>query len=105
MLLPTGSWCVVETWRAMEDLVAAGLAFLALFALRGGWKIAIPLVWVFNIEGILDMINAVARGVLYVPAGHFGATYFIPAIIVPALVVTHVIIFILLLRGKDGAGR
>ncbi len=34
----------------------------------------------------------------YIPSGHFGATYFIPAIIVPALLVTHFMIFVLLLR-------
>jgi hypothetical protein len=64
---------------------------------------AIPLVWVFNIEGSLDLLNAVYQGFRRVPDGHFGATYFIPVMIVPALLVTHVMIFTLLWR-HDRAG-
>ena len=83
---------------AYGDLVAAVLALLSILALRQGWVIAVPLVWVFSVQGILDLINAVGRGVVYVPTGDFGATYFIPAVAVPALLVSHVVIIILLLR-------
>ena len=80
------------------DLLAALLALIAIMALRLRWAMAIPLVWVFNIEGSLDLLNAVYQGFRHVPDGQFGATYFIPAMIVPALLVTHVMIFILLWR-------
>ncbi len=85
---------------AYGDLLAALLAFLAILALRGGWRPAIPLVWVFNIEGLLDLLNAVTQGLRYTEDGALGATYFIPAIIVPALLVTHVMVFIILVRGE-----
>ena len=52
----------------------------------------------FNIEGFLDLLNALFQGLRYTPDGHLGATYFIPALIVPALLVTHVMVFVLLLR-------
>ena len=85
---------------AYGDFLAAVLALVALIAIRGNWKIAIPLVWVFNIEGTIDLLNAVTKGIMYNTDGHMGATYFIPAVIVPALLVTHVIIFRLLVERK-----
>ena len=76
----------------------ANLALLAILALRRGWSAATPIVWIFNIEGSLDLLNAVTQGLRYTQDGDLGATYFIPAVIVPALLVSHVMIFILLTR-------
>ena len=73
--------------------MAAGLALMALFALRYNWKAAIPLVWIFNIEGTVDLLNAVGRGIMFNTDGHLGATFFIPIVIVPVLLVTHGMIF------------
>lgn len=84
---------------AYGDLLAALLAFLGIIALRQGWRTAIPLVWVFNVEGTLDLLNAVIQGLRYTENGALGATYFIPMIVVPALLVTHVMVLIILLRG------
>jgi hypothetical protein len=83
---------------AYGDLLAALLALLAIIALRLRWTAAMPLVLIFNIEGSLDLLNALYRGFRYIPDGHLGATYFIPAVIVPALLVTHAMVFILLWR-------
>jgi hypothetical protein len=85
---------------AYGDLVAALLALLALVALRRGWRTAIPLVWLFNVEGTLDLLNAVTQGLRYTEDGSLGATYFIPTIVVPALLVSHGMVFILLWRGE-----
>ena len=86
---------------AWGDLLAAVLAFIALLALRLEWSVAVPLVWIFNIEGTLDLLNALFKGMRYTPElGDFGATYFIPAVIVPALLVTHFIVFKLLLSQR-----
>jgi hypothetical protein len=84
---------------AYGDLLAAVLALLAVVALRRAWRVAIPLVWVFNVEGTLDLLNAVTQGIRYTEDGSMGATFFIPAVVVPALLVTHVMIFMILLRG------
>ncbi len=86
---------------AYGDLLAALLAFLGILSLRRGWRIAIPLVWVFSVEGTLDLLNAVTQGLRYTEDGSLGATFFIPAVIVPALLVTHVMVFIILLRGDS----
>ncbi len=86
---------------AYGDLAAALLALLALAALRFRALWATAAVWVFNVWGLADLINAVARGIMFTPDGHLGATFWIPAVIVPMLVVTHCYIFYILL--KEGA--
>ena len=85
---------------AWGDLLAAVLALIALLALRLEWSAAVPLVWIFNIEGTLDLLNALFQGMRYAPSSDLGATYFIPTVIVPALLVTHFIVFKLLLSQK-----
>ena len=83
---------------AYGDLLASILALLAAVALRLRLPVAIPLVWIFNVEGFLDALYAVSQGVRYVNAGQLGGVVLIPLLIVPALLVTHVLIFQLLLR-------
>jgi hypothetical protein len=86
---------------AYGDLLAALLAFLGIIALRQAWRISIPLVWLFNVVGLLDLLIAVSLGLRFTEDGHLGATFFIPAIIVPALIVTHIMVFIILLRNEQ----
>lgn len=88
---------------AYGDLVAAMLAFIAIAAIRLNTRWAMASVWVFNIWGMADLLNAVARGMLFTPDGHLGATYWIPATIVPLLLVTHVYVFILLAGRFSGS--
>jgi hypothetical protein len=83
---------------AYGDLLAAILAFIAIGAIRLKASWALASVWIFNIVGLLDLLNAVVRGIMFTPDGHLGATYWIPATIVPLLLVTHVYIFILLIK-------
>ncbi|MEP2031567.1 MAG: hypothetical protein ABJI96_22960 [Paracoccaceae bacterium] len=84
------------------DFASGLLAILALFALRGNWKPAIALVWVFNIVGSIDLLNAL-RQIEAVP--FFAATWFIPTFLVPLLIVTHVMIFARLLsRCESNSG-
>lgn len=82
---------------AYGDLIAAAFAFLAIWALRSKLKSALAFVWLFNIWGLADLLNAVGRGILFVPDGHFGAAYWIPATIVPLLLVSHMYLFFILL--------
>ena len=89
---------------AFGDLVASLLAFAALVALRLRWPVALPLVWIFNIEGTIDLLYAVTQGVLNRAADGMGAAFWIPAIIVPALLVTHYMVFALLLQRDVRAG-
>ncbi len=80
---------------AYGDLVTAVLALLALIALRTGWAGALVLVWLFNIVGTVDLLNAV-RQQNVVP--DLGAAWYIPTLFVPLLLVTHFMIFVRLLR-------
>jgi len=80
---------------AYGDFVTGLLALLSLVALRGGWGLALPLVWLFNIVGTVDLLNAL-RQADAVP--HLGTTWYIPTFLVPLLLVTHVMIFARLLR-------
>jgi len=81
---------------AYGDLLAALLALLAIAALRQAWPSAIPLVWLFNVEGTLDLVNAFYQGLRN--NVQLGAAYYIPTFAVPALLVTHAMIFAMLIR-------
>ena len=86
---------------AYGDLVASGLALLSLAALRAGWGVAIPLVWIFNLEGFVDLLNAFYLGVrLDVTRYQLGAAWYIPTFVVPALLVTHIMMFSMLLKRR-----
>ena len=83
------------TPAAYGDLVTGVLALIALIALRAGWGGALVLVWLFNIIGTVDLLNAL-RHVNVAP--NFGAAWYIPTFLVPLLLVTHFMIFTRLLR-------
>ncbi len=80
---------------AYGDLLAGLLALLALIVLRSGWGRALTVVWVFNIVGTLDLLNAL-RHADAVP--DMGAAWYIPTFLVPLLLVTHFMVFARLLR-------
>jgi len=94
--LPTG----FAHSAAYGDIIAATLAVLALIALsRGGGGSGVVLAWIFNLWGAADLLNAFYRanstGLL---PGQLGATYFIPTLVVPMLLITHGIMFRILLQ-------
>ena len=82
---------------AYGDLVAALLALLALSVLTTGWGLVA--VWVFNVWGTSDLLLAFFQGNTtgLLPA-QLGAAYFIPTFVVPLLLITHGLMFVLLLR-------
>jgi len=83
---------------AFGDLTAAILALLALFALRSNSSISRTLIWIFSIEGTLDLVAAIALATIHDAPAHMGPAYWIPAFWVPALLVTHFITFVVLLK-------
>lgn len=91
---------------AYGDLVAAILAVVAILALTARASWAIPIVWVFNVWGAVDLLNAIYQGQVGVriAPGSLGATFFIPTVVVPPLLVIHGLIFRLLLRPKQLSG-
>lgn len=88
-------------WAAYGDFLAALLALLALVALRWRWPIAVALVWIFNVEGALDIVNAIIRAVLYNSGGSWGGSWYIPIFAAPLLLVTHFMMFQLLVERPE----
>ena len=88
------------TFAAYGDFATGLLAMMALVTVR-----IRPLFWLFvaafNLVGVVDLIldyyHATQVG-LPALAGQLGATYVIPIIYVPLLMITHVVAFYLLLR-------
>ncbi|RQH09986.1 hypothetical protein [Paraburkholderia dinghuensis] len=85
---------------AYGDLATGVLALLALLTAR-----IRPLFWLFvvafNVVGTIDLVLAyfhATQAGLAAQAGELGATYAIPIIFVPVLMITHVAAFYLLLR-------
>jgi hypothetical protein len=91
------------TDAAYGDLTAALLALLALAALRLNLPGKRPLLWVFNLEGCVDLLLAMGLGARYASPELLQAAYFIPVVGVPLLLVTHFVLFGLLLRRESGA--
>jgi hypothetical protein len=99
--LPAG----FSTFAAYADLATGLLAMLALLTVRMR-----PLFWLFvvafNVVGIADLIMDYVHAVqlnLPAAAGELGATYAIPVIYVPLLMITHAAAFYLLLRSRPKA--
>jgi hypothetical protein len=87
---------------AYGDLLTAILALLAIVQLEN--KAGTALVWVFNIFGVLDLVYAFYQGFRTgLSPGLQGAAYFIPTLIVPLLIVTHVLVFGILLQRRGQA--
>ena len=101
--LPAG----FATFAAYGDFAAGLLAILALLTVR-----IRPLFWLFvvafNLVGVADLIGDYYHAIqLDLPAiaGQLGATYAIPIIYVPLLMITHVVAFYLLLRPQSKTVR
>lgn len=87
-------------YAAYGDFAAGVLAMLAL--MTAGIR---PLFWAltvaFNVVGIIDLLGNYYHGVMLdLPslAGELGATYIIPIVYVPVLMITHVAAFYLMAR-------
>ncbi|MBO0861993.1 MAG: hypothetical protein J2P21_26575 [Chloracidobacterium sp.] len=82
---------------AYGDIIAAILALLSLLLLPSAVGVAVA--WIFSLWGSADLLNAFYQanhaGLL---AGQLGAAYFIPTVIVPLLMITHGLVFRILLQ-------
>lgn len=90
---------------ALGDTLAAILALVALAALVRNARATRPLLWLFSVVGVVDLVAAIALATAYEANATMGPAYWIPAFWVPALLVTHAIILGLLTgRLKAGTG-
>jgi hypothetical protein len=84
---------------AYGDFIAGALAIAATIALVKHTSWASKMVWVFNIWGTADLLFAFYRGnQVGIHPGMLGAAFYLVTALVPALLVTHVLIFGLLVR-------
>jgi len=89
-------------------MVAAILALLSLLLLPS--TTGVTMAWIFNLWGSVDLLNAFYQanhaGLL---AGQLGAAFFLPTLVVPLLLITHGLVFRILLtpgmRGRLQDGR
>jgi hypothetical protein len=85
---------------AYGDLLAAILALLSLLSLPRGAGVVTA--WIFNLWGSADLLTAFYQanhaGLL---PGQLGATYFIPTVVVPLLLITHGLAFRILLQHQN----
>ena len=85
---------------AVGDIVAAVLALLTLRFLRSGTGVLFA--WIFNVWGSVDLVNAFYQAnATGLAPGQLGAAYFIPTLIVPLLLITHVLMFRVLLQPQS----
>jgi hypothetical protein len=83
--------------EAYGDIIAAILALFSLLLLPSTAGVAAA--WIFNLWGTADLFNAFYQanhaGLL---AGQLGAAFFLPTLIVPLLLITHGLVFRILLQ-------
>lgn len=86
---------------AYGDLTTATLAVLASATIQQ--KVGIIIVWAFNVVGSADLLYAFYQGDrtgVGVAPGLQGAAYFITTALVPLLLITHGVVFRLLLQRR-----
>ncbi len=85
---------------AYGDLGTTILALLALAVLATSWGLAV--VWLFNLWGTVDVLNNFYNGLFGVrlSPGSLGAGFFLVTVIVPILLITHALMFRLLLQPR-----
>ncbi len=84
---------------AYGDLATSVIAVATLIALRARLGVAIALVWLTNVVGTADLVNALIGGVRYdVARLGMGSFWYVVTILVPVLWIAHVLAFALLLR-------
>ena len=83
---------------ALGTALAAVLALIAIALLRARSPLAIPVTWLQAVEGLADLANAFAQGGSAAVVAALGAAYYVPIVIVPAAIVSDVMIIGLLIR-------
>jgi len=88
---------------AYGDIIAAILALLSLISLPGA--AGVVMAWIFSLWGSADLLNAFYQanhaGLM---AGQLGAAYFIPTCVVPLLLITHGLVFRIILQDRRISG-
>lgn len=102
-LAPAGFSEGYLTQIMIGDVVAAILALVSFVLLQMRATYALAAVWIFNVFGTLDYLNAAARVTPSIHdaniLGPFG--WIVMTVFLPAWLVSHVAIFVVLLQRRD----
>lgn len=87
---------------AYGDFVEAVFALICIFLLRKNLRVAIPLIWITNTWGFLDLLNGV-RGVvtLDIPQYNIATFWYVYTYYAPLVGVAHVMIYWALVKAKS----
>jgi hypothetical protein len=83
---------------ALGDFLTAILAFVSIPLVLRESAGARPMVWLFNVVGTIDLLDAITLATVNRAPPFMGPAYWIPAFWVPALLVTHYITFLVLIK-------
>ena len=87
---------------AYGDLLEAALALASIYALRSNWRLAVPLVWVTNTWGFVDLLNGVRSLLrLNVPSFNLDTVWYIYTFYAPVVVISHLMIFWILIKSRS----
>jgi hypothetical protein len=85
---------------AIGDFIAALLAFLAIPLTLRDFQSAKVVLWTFNVFGVVDLIAAIVLANVFRAPPYMGAAYWIPAFWVPSLLVSHYVVFRVLVEER-----
>ena len=88
---------------AIGDTTTQLLAVLTIACLHQGWRYAFPMAWVTNTFGLIDLLLNGGRAALTGAIAYLHAAWFVPTFLVPLMVVSHLLVFWVLLRRDDRA--
>ena len=74
---------------AVGDSLTAVLALVSVVALCRRWRRAMHLAWACNVVGILDLAMAMPHAALVGAARFLTAQWYVPALVVPLMIVSH----------------
>ena len=90
---PEWAWSV-----SLGDATTVVLALATIAALRTEARAALGLAWTFNVVGSLDILHVGLEAARFEIVEHLGAQWYVPTMVVPALIVSHALMFAILVR-------
>jgi hypothetical protein len=85
---------------AYGDLLATALAVIAVLLVRGERPGAVIAAWIFNVVGLLDILRNCVMGLTTRAPEHMGAGVCVVGYGVPVLVVSHWLMFTILIQHR-----
>ena len=85
---------------ATVDFLTAILALLAFIGLLRGWRSALLLTWACTLIGLADLLIAFSMAPFIGVADHLAAQWYVPAVVGPFMIVTHLACLAALLRSR-----